>query len=191
MLSQWRAYAADGHGYILGFDTAKLRKVQPKTAISRVIYEPTKQQQFCKVVLSRGLAACRRIMIGPPSSMVLGAAWLMEQLVYAAVPLLKDKGFHEEAETRIVSTTPLGLDAQHTFKFTYRDGLVVPHIVLYPPIRAKLPITYVATGPNLHHDHAPFGVKRLLIQNGYLAGGADSSITVEHSPIPYLSHSSP
>ncbi|MGF7183918.1 DUF2971 domain-containing protein [Tunturiibacter psychrotolerans] len=115
LLSQWRAYCSEGHGYSLGFSQhhAVFRSAkQHSFNLIRCEYDPTRQRKLCKQLIANfveryfGSAEYRG---SEDMADRIKAFFNRYQWQYTLALLsssLKHKGFAEEEEWRLVSQYP-------------------------------------------------------------------------------------
>jgi hypothetical protein len=201
MLSQWRAYGQDGRGVCLTFEASKLSRLvenTPGLRLNPVIYDPTTQLRFVDAILDRALAAAQS---GKPNAREAAVA----ALVYAT-PLIKDAGFTEEQEWRLIFMPPS--DVKPHLKFHARRDFLAPFVTLadvwfklcpsmlqIPEIAAMLPtirpmahvpplmpITKIMIGPSGHQLLSRRAALKLLAQTPHRG-----TVQVLTSSIPYRS----
>jgi hypothetical protein len=153
LLSQWRTYSKAGDGYAIGFDAEALMKLTAGQGflLAPCTYDESEQRQLISNFLTDELYQLK-IDTDPQG---FGISCLLKFLCVA--PLIKDKGFKEELEWRLVAP----LTAQPPIGLSFRSGksMVIPYIKFPLPIRpdasqddAKivLPIKEVIIGPSPH-----------------------------------------
>lgn len=104
LLSQWRAYGANG-GYAIGFDAAQLRKLTSRrVALMKVSYDDDEQER----ALSELVRKWRQSFVGlSEGDEYFGPTMRIMELTFAEAFSMvglafKDKGFREEEEWRLV-----------------------------------------------------------------------------------------
>lgn len=192
-LSQWRGYAANGYGYAIGIDTALLRNWIPTRTTSKayfitpskVIYDAAGQDYFCRMVLACGYNATDNYLADSdltPEAKREVQARVMRFTCNMFLPLLKDEGFREEQEARLIVNTEFAPEMKKRLIYTDRNGILVPHLV----VKGKdtiLPICDIRIGPNLDKDQAEWSLRHLLKNKGYDL----DKIRIEKSKVPYIS----
>ncbi|HWG17203.1 MAG TPA: DUF2971 domain-containing protein [Acidobacteriaceae bacterium] len=106
-LSQWRAYAPRGNGYSLGFSLDNLRYARRKSGklfLVKCVYEEREKQELICAVADYFEKSWQQI------EKVKGLGGLvhlfrMMQRAYGVMAAIKDEGFKEENEWRLVVTT--------------------------------------------------------------------------------------
>lgn len=182
LLSQWRAYAAKGTGYCLGFKTDDV--LLPKSCANHVVsfqkveYDVRQQETllrqrldallqvasplFSKVNLDASTADSLRQFSAP----VIGA-------LCGLLTSLKHPAFAEEKEWRIVS-----FGARPTAGLNLRIGAngLVPYIDLtFPKGSSPIPLTTVRHGPVSNPVLTKKSIKDLLLKHGYDGVPVDGS----------------
>lgn len=180
-LSQWRGYAADGFGYVLQFDVARLRdalKENPGVLPYSCLFDRKLQRRFCDTYLSRVLGTV------PNWLNEAGITVSNEEIALRAgfcirmvLGMFKHPGFSEENEFRLclnhLTAGPKEL------KWSERKGVARPHFPLvFKP--GMMPINSIIVGPNVDLGRATWSLNKLLDTKGY------KGVTVRKSKIPYL-----
>lgn len=168
-LSQWRAYCAGG-GFAIGFKVGKLKELATaqSLALKRCIYELGKQ----KLIV---IAAVKSIA-GPwlnsstpwPEQNGEGPRFethlrLVGELSRLS-PILKNKGFLEEKEYRLISE-PSTSYVEGQVKFRNQRGLVVPYREFKLNDNDLWRQVRVVVGPTPHPEESIASVKELLRSN--------------------------
>lgn len=175
LLSQWRAYAADGGGYAIGFSAYEMAH-EGHVALRRVIYDRNEQKRLVKETIDRICSEFEKVAKDKseaeldedhtlPSFAQLLASHLSEFLVS-----FKHDTFEEEREWRII--LPWSRDAHLKFvNFRASRGHAVPYMALHPrtptPEMPLLPIIEVVHGPTLHPELTKKSVHLLLQKSDY------------------------
>ena len=166
-LSQWRAYAADGFGYAIGFNTSALMAFKSPTGPINgvwhaVLYDDSAKLEFLKYHLTP-LASFveQRGDLGVADEIIAGIALSNSLQLFLAT--MKQAGFVEEVEWRAI------------YHFEPDPGIVqfrasargvVPYVELSPsPDGCRLSIAEVVVGPRLS-DAAAQAVELLLRSRG-------------------------
>lgn len=160
-LSQWRAYSNGGEGYSIGFrlnDLAYAMKVSSFRLV-KCVYDEGEKRTLAQALLDylfRCWKASERLDL-PGSLHLLDRAM---QRVLVGILAMKDEGFKEEQEWRLVGrhseATPL--------KFRAGRFGVVPYCSL--PLcdgQSRPPIDSVYVGPNADSEAAGIALEELLI----------------------------
>ncbi len=108
LLSQWRAYADNGAGFVMGFRSAELSKltIDGKTVpkyLVRVEYKPTAQELRARRLVGRMLETLEPLVgkpLGDQDDQFLATGLGLVLPTFSAAS--KNLGFEEEAEHRIV-----------------------------------------------------------------------------------------
>ncbi|MFN0171999.1 MAG: DUF2971 domain-containing protein [Bryobacteraceae bacterium] len=159
LLSQWRAYAANGQGFALGFAPDRIMRalqsdadIATSSKLFRVIYDPRKQRQLVDSAVDRLVSALENHD---------------EETVLDQVPLVfsemafcfKHDAFAEEREWRLVCLPhlPRSVDVRTS------EGRLVPYATI--PISLpgeRPPYVEVIHGPTLEADNTKKAVQMLL-----------------------------
>jgi hypothetical protein len=195
LLSQWRGYAFGG-GFSIEFDEAEIDKLAAQEAekyahaglrTEDVLYD--KFDREFKAADYEGLAGAMiaQIFEGQDISHIAGKKNIDEAMAkfVMSAPFLKNAGFREEREYRLVVTTiranHMPADEKRDCKeVNYRDrsGLVVPYVELFSTVGDDLPIKSIIIGPHPDQELQEEATKMLLETNGL---GAE----VRRSQIPF------
>lgn len=102
LLSQWRAYADDGYGVAIGFNSAclPLRERDEGLGFYPVVYEPQEQDRLIAEALSAGLAQLDSLDSGSAGHRRAAAGLVRRLQTYAVT--FKNPAFAEEREWRLV-----------------------------------------------------------------------------------------
>jgi hypothetical protein len=183
LLSQWRAYAAEGTGFAIGLDGAALRDragfgetVLKEIDLDKlpndfvycyhllpVVYEKSRQQE----VLDGFLDAAYAFWLGIKDKRSFESLQLFrmtfEHRAKELIISLKNPGYKEECEWRIVAAVH-----KNSKKIEYRNGRfgITPYVTLNLSRRGdlprfRLPITKIWAGPNSPTKANPRGVEML------------------------------
>jgi hypothetical protein len=190
LLSQWRAYADDGAGFALGFETKSLEEIgrtylpTDNTQLWEVIYEDEDQTRHLDHYIQKYLQAVK--VDGRPTDpgrTALFAIWIL-------AAICKNRGFREEQEFRFVGMVPhhpssryedsrsRGPALETQFRVTERG--VVPFFPLPFPEGA---VKEIVLGPDNHARKYDEALKAFLLASGYDVGGIKISLseTTYHS----------
>jgi hypothetical protein len=194
LLSQWRAYGQAG-GYSLGFAAGGISP-EPNMYTAKwlkVEYDEKEQARKCQTILEAILpifdeadTAKALEALGPHHG--FGYATFrgaVEELLLDEIVGFKNNAFDAEKEWRIV-VRPRELLKQGTddggrtptpVYFRSVRGIPVPYVKLVP-IRGKLPISCVRSGPMLDKSTTGLAIQMLLEKSGFL------NVRVQGSEIP-------
>lgn len=150
-LSQWRAYCAQGDGYSIGFDASSLTKTVGRTRIVKCIYNTTEADDLCDSLIK---SWSQRPELD--SGYIL-SSYYDSMMVLAAI---KDPGFEEECEWRLVSLQGKPDDFR-----AGRHG-IVPYLKLAYGGADQLRLTSVRVGPNSDQVAATTALRSLLVDAG-------------------------
>jgi len=181
-LSQWRGYANQGRGYAIGFRKSAFERKCFRLAdghLKNVIYDI---EQFRTALNGQWYRDIR-----PDYNM----QFIRDQ-VDICISMLKDEGFNEEKEWRIVvardtNDAPKVSDKYIPFgdriEFFERNGVLVPFVDLKTLPDIRLPIVKIVIGPAVgNKENAKYSLELLLRQAGYAA----DEVKVMESGIPFL-----
>ncbi|MFC5862166.1 DUF2971 domain-containing protein [Acidicapsa dinghuensis] len=137
-LSQWRGYCPDGGGVSIGFDSVDLHTslFLHGVVTVKVCYEAVRQQQIVDGILDH-------LLHDEISEAYMGAGRLESmqeeflQLLSMSAPLLKHPGFKEEAEWRLIYSTPTYLPVFRHIAGKYPDVFENPPSPLKTEYRVK------------------------------------------------------
>ncbi len=197
LLSMWRGYGATG-GYGLVFDCEGLtnlmeceltRYSHSALQIGDVCYSETPELE-CKLE-TRGPHInayipdqwCKTLEIECPVPADMQEFFRSVSLTF---PMIKDAGFKEEREARLVCSplaVPKNIDDERIdrpVQFTDRQGTPTPHVALFEGLDTKLPIVEILVGPSQHSRRRVKGLEMLLASAGY------ENVTVNVSEIPFV-----
>jgi hypothetical protein len=205
-LSLWRAYSTGGVGVSLGFSLPKLRSAievlipanvisQDGRWLSKVSYLDTKTQPSSWPKDSEVFKGAFKIMIDSlakpfaDSNTIKLAAWGFARFF----PTIKDSGFKDEEEYRIVEVRSQNDDLTKISGVKYRRGSfsIVPYLPIQLPLRSdekhSIELSRVVVGPSSHREEAVRAVKMLLRDHGSHIKSEDCPDGVEVIPseIPY------
>ena len=204
LLSQWRGYCPQGSGVCIGFDENKIQQFCEKYGykLEKCIYETSAQEErilkylhecldkFPKPQLTRAdydaldakgqveHVLGYRVLIETGKYKELADSALSEfcEKINETAPLMKDFGFHEEAEWRIVSRNP---SAKSEFRSS--NSHIIPYIVLPLLEEFKDSIKEIMIGPNPGKSRCKNSVDHLLNSNGF------NDVQLKVSTIPFNS----
>ena len=131
VLSQWRAYADNGAGFAVGFDSAAMARMPVRPL--DVCYEPEKQRWHLGEAISK--------IIASPDAVVDGKS-LMKALLIMLLDTVgfKNPAFEEEDEVRLVHHISL-TRGDGVLVPTYEDSVTPPDVRFY--MRGSVPTAFV------------------------------------------------
>ncbi|HEY0466911.1 MAG TPA: DUF2971 domain-containing protein [Polyangiaceae bacterium] len=185
-LSQWRAYADDGAGVALGLDLNHLlmndyEDLAPflsRPAVLKCEYEQAKQCRFLETIV-RGLTVEALELVATKGAHWSAAAMeLAYQILLVANdfgPLLKNPGFAEEAEWRVLVRDE-GSSISEAVRF--RDTKFGPAPYVEVPLTAGqfLPLRHLVFGPKVEKA-AKRSVRLMLERYGVTPEMSDAAAT--------------
>jgi hypothetical protein len=185
-LSQWRAYCPGGNGYSVGFSLADLQGARRATRALMVkcIYEPEEQRDLILAVASYIENASRRAQRLREWKGLSFYARISFRAA-AAMLAIKDRGFKEESEWRLV----VGAGDRSPLRFRSGRYGVLPYCVvpLCDPSE-KVALSEICIGPNPEPNVARDALMQLLNGNALIpvrTSGNTASLRIENSGIPF------
>jgi Protein of unknown function (DUF2971) len=185
LLSQWRAYCADGVGFSIGFDAGSLQKIGgplPEFSLAKCSYNPFEHASIVQELVKYGLRRKRSLLSSGSSRQVnpvppFGNMPFRDAVTFCA-PLIKHEKFHEEAEWRLISTPLSVLDS----RFGHRPGrsFLIPYYRL--PLETEdgsVKIKEVIVGPCPHPELSESSAYTLLQSTGI------NGCSVRQSEVPF------
>jgi hypothetical protein len=178
LLSQWRAYGADGSGYSIGFDSKSIIDIAIKHGciFAPCVYEMKKQNEIVKEIVDVGLSDQSRILNNNNIP-----ATEFSDFVAMVAPLLKDHSFIEEQEWRLIS--PMIASTRPNFSFKAGKTSLIPYY-RFPLSESSTNkgIKEIIIGPSPHQELASDALKALLYSKKL-----NKKSEVKCSDIPYRS----
>lgn len=178
LLSQWRAYAANGDGFALGFDPRHLMEslnadFAPYSKMFKVIYDPEEQREFIDLAMDQLLEALNN---GDTQTILDQVASVFSEMACS----FKHKAFAEEREWRLVH-----IPAPNNCAIDVRisNGRLLPFAMI--PICApdeRPPYFAVKHGPTLESKNTTKAIQILLSKahprywNGVCISGSDAPL---------------
>jgi hypothetical protein len=186
-LGQWRGYGTGENGYAIGFKASDLFGVRD-AVLARINYDSKLHETLARRVVDAMVGFFEEAVTkyAPTDPLAFGkeflAAW--DEAIVMVAPLVKDPGFKNEREYRIVKS--FHTDELSQLKFIQKATMMSRHLPLKPPAGKvfdpyQLPIREVIVGPCRHPHVSRISVDALLRQKGYPGG------MVSTSKIPYQS----
>ncbi len=189
LLSQWRAYAADGRGYVIEIDPAlsghgrRLKSFEVDTAFFKVSYGEPELRQRLDDFLRDGLELVQRFeSAGVSRQAALNRLGNYLQLVLQlSKRVCKQAGYSEEREWRLVHIKrrqrfPYDLPEVQEVCFRPGRGQVVPYVCLKLSKNGRRrAITSVTLGPSALEPERELALRMLLLKNNIDAVGVRRS----------------
>jgi hypothetical protein len=196
-LNQWRAYGRGEGGYCLGFDSKQLdlKSSGGNFFISPAIYDRDVQAALVEDLLTWALAEYESVAVRHAENQDEHRKAWAHMLLWQATaiaPIMKNPGFSEENEWRLIHI----LQSKWDVRFVTKPSGLVPFVNLMvgtpqlpvseehakrigrnPP--DKLPISVLWSGPGRAADISLFAGRTLLEQYGYYG------VRLEASKIPF------
>lgn len=192
LLSQWRGYADDGHGFAIGFDTEFLTQLSKKVtnfgngSLAQVHYEELAQLDACRPMYQK-LAehTTDGFLDKPPNpgSLLTGENIQYEEqmtkynqgllslrasslLLLGHLYALKTPSFKEELEWRLITHWLPGMPGLAAIKFRSSRDRIIPYVAIDLPFDLGAPaIREVIVGPkNISPEQH---IKSLLERNNF------------------------
>ncbi len=173
LLSQWRAYGANGSGYAIGFSSKHMRDPDlPGLRLRRVIYDGRQQRRLVAAVIKRVTATLKES--GSEDDDILDKiSRFAADLLHDCMAVFKHPAFAEEKEWRLVVWQRLDSPTNPRLKFRATRSFLVPYVDLHlraSGSHAKLPIETVVLGPRLHKRLSDAAVLAAQDRFGYGSG---------------------
>ena len=150
-----------------------------------VIYEPQEQQAYVDSVLECLIERLLNLVMRFDNIEAITPAldWMPKYFALAALAI-KDKGFHEESEYRLVKFLVTDLERQ----FRIHHEALVPYIEVGPG-NMRLPMTSITVGPGVNSPHHIQTMCHFLQLYGLNTNEPTEPgyLTVNGSTIPYRS----
>lgn len=190
-LSQWRAYADQGgeNGYAIGFRVGGFFGPSNRLVV-RVNYDRELHLEIARTVAEATIQHFIKGLEDDPGRSP--DAWAGEffqtwdEYIYRLAPIIKDPGFKDEDEVRIVHE--LRADEMDRVQMRQKRNLMARHVALnfLPPKwiggqGPKLPVLGIVIGPSRHPAVSRVSIGTLLLQLGY------DNVPVEISTCPLQS----
>ncbi|MBR0706115.1 DUF2971 domain-containing protein [Bradyrhizobium liaoningense] len=184
VLSQWRAYAADGMGFAIGFDPSKLRVLSDHEAnLKRMIYGGSAEEQivtgyFSDFASALAPFASRLHTYGWPETTF--ESWVqlrISEFLHEVAFECKHPAFHEEREWRIMAL-------RGEVRYRASANRLVPYRVLdmtSAQDEKLMPIEEIVIGPRAPAMESTRVLTYLADSLGY----GHSGITFRRSSAPY------
>ncbi len=166
-LSQWRGYCANGAGFSIGFNLAKLRQLLKRTTntivLKKCIYNPRiKRQMIDRIIEAAESTNQRREKFSTLATKMMEIA-----------PYFKDESFEKEEEWRLVF-----IEGENVL-FREGDSLIIPYVEFdLMDENGNLPIENIVIGPTSNMKESHSSLEMLL-------GKHKISASIEESKIPY------
>jgi len=151
VLSQWRAYAAPGNGYAIGFSTEGLRAWIRPCRLVQCVYDQNHQRELIRDAVKFSLDAYRQptpVPITKATPSTMAHVSFIVAFDNGAIGF-KDSRFREEKEWRVITREEHGADS--AIKFRDSGNFLVPYVELGTDV-AALPIVEVWVGPTPHPE---------------------------------------
>ena len=185
LLSQWRGYGNTSSSISIGFNSSILRKNAEEQTyeLLKCIYEPNVQQDLIYNIIDSSLAENEETQFESPYVKSLTYDKEVNRIIklinilVAYSPIIKDKGFTEEAEWRLISC------GNKERKISFRNGpsFLIPYSYFDLGELGEI-IKEVIIGPTPYPDISEQSLAKLLKMNKL-----DSFVKVQKSEIPYRS----
>lgn len=194
LLSQWRAYGANGNGYAIGFDFSQLTFLKPFTAftdatIRKVEYDLDKQMGLVGYILDSSYSLFE-LLLGSlkvkeelfRDRLILLLSWKLADLAL----FFKHPSFSEEKEWRVIHLLSPHVENHNYFsnlEFRSAGGRIIPYvnIGLFPPnsqYKYQLPIKKILHGPTLNPEITKKALELLKRKNNF------DDVAIEGSTVP-------
>lgn len=200
LLSQWRGYCSPNDGICIGFDKEIIKEfcVKNNFKFEKCIYEEKLQIKKVHEIVEKCYNSCPQHSITRDEYNLLNSKdsvnfemdyhekirkfsdcndvfikFNNSLIEYA--PLIKNSGFYEEKEWRIICKSP-----NTTINFRKGKGYLIPFINLDLLNFSKEIIKEIIIGPNVNAGRCEESIKMLLERKGLV------NVKIKHSTIPYI-----
>lgn len=170
-LSQWRAYARDGQGFTIGFDTKKLlesARTLDSFGFSKVSYSQRLFDQRLRNVIDTFQKQIfdKELSIADLDQLIENASVNFEWIVASHSVLFKHSSFSAEREWR-VNTYRFAREVSHDVRVRPCGNRLVPYIELKlcSDEDGCLPISEIGIGPGFKQSSTRYAVERLCELN--------------------------
>jgi hypothetical protein len=175
LLSQWRGYAGSPGSICLGFRSEALGSSAASIsgALAACVYGREEQVKIIDEMIGLAVEDVRQLKNHNEDRITALATNFIEQL-FSCGALFKDKGFHEEAEWRLISGVQADLG-----KYGYRVGksTLVPYLKFgLRGARWDGEIQSATVGPCPHPDDALRAVRGLFAKHGIMGDVSLSNV---------------
>jgi hypothetical protein len=163
LLSQWRGYSENSHGYSIAFDSDSLMHVASLEGfqVGRCIYDAEVQRN----IIREAVAHCVENEIDFSSAARRwGFHGPLADILFRCGGFFKDPSFADEQEWRVIS--PAILYNNERLSFRTGKSMIIPYYRLSILCEGTLPIRHVVVGPCPHTDLAKSAVTSLMMSNG-------------------------
>lgn len=185
VLSQWRAYGANGMGFAIGFEPKELRVLEKGGGgtLKRMIYGGNKEEQIVLDYFNKIVAALSSLTPGfdkygfPTMDLEEWLRLRMSEFLHEVAFECKHPAFHEEREWRILGGTG-------DLRFRASNNRIVPYKLLdisSVDDASKAPIKEIVIGPCAN----PMESERALTYLADTLGYGHAGIKFRRSQAPY------
>ena len=178
-LSQWRAYCQPHGGYSIGLRAKRLAGPRDGCWLVRCLYDRERQENLVASIIDTVMENAERDrQLGGSRDIVYREAYkLFGKLIPFVATALKDEGFAEEKEWRLVHRAEFFNDMMC---FRSVQSTIIPYYEhFFSEDHKELPIEEVVLGPTPHTKLASEALESLLSTRGV------RSVKVRSSAIPY------
>ena len=199
LLSQWRAYASNASGYVIGFKTlippesinGPTDPIRPSAIIYRCDYSGESLKKYTQTLISKSIPIINEFICNHPAETlaIVVAGWKFLYLALTIeIPRYKDHAFHEENEWRIVAIPAPGRRYADTeFRATNKGLRPYFNVELFQT-KGLLDIVEIVIGPDQDKNVAPKTTAAFLQRLGYtpkLTRDSHDAVLVRSSVAPY------
>ncbi len=181
LLSQWRGYGNKGSGYAVGFKTSKLKSIDSKFSLHKILYSEEEQKIILRKMIDAVISSFKKSIIGTNSKEQERIAEehivIFEGEIVSLATYFKHPSFSEEEEWRLVYDK--GKDSSlKEIKFRANKNGIIPYVEFESRNKIqKLPIVKVLLGPTAKEETAKKSIKMMV-------GSLYPELIVEGSKIP-------
>ncbi len=145
-LSQWRAYADDGKGYCIEFESSSFQSIGNQILLGQVQYEEDMFEALCANFVQKWLELCLKTADRNqnliPSTDMQALARIFLQCAYMHMIKFKHKGFWAEKEWRLIKFLP-----RNSTNLSYRPHRFGTADYISLDINPQTLVTEILSGP--------------------------------------------
>ncbi len=187
LLSQWRAYGSNGHGYSIGFEINGLdEKFDNVTTLDKVGYRDEQSVLKSAETIVKDITRGINNLADSPTGNSISEQIIKHHTenaiksIESIIGFIKHDGFKDETESRLLLNSQFVLEQLSDDKaaeILCSNGVFSPRIRIHPKT-GKLPIRRIYIGPLIDETNSR-GLKVFLKKNGY------EDVEIISSRIPY------
>jgi len=178
-LSQWRAYGSETSGFAIGIDGVKLAQhvKEKEFFLARCIYTDEEQKELLDALIDEAIKDDKKTYEVFKEFNYISS---IGELLNTYAPILKDEGFIEEKEWRIISP-PMACSSD---LFDHRPGrsMLIPYYK-FPLVDTNGQYLFdrIIIGPTPHPKQSKASVHSLIVRSDFIAADkAGIEVTLEN-----------